>query len=146
MNRLVAPLAIPLFLTACSTLPTERQLVGTWTAPRTETIITRHSGVERSYSKQMVDLTLTSDHKLMFWVRGKRSPDSVGHWHLDGRWLVSEFSRPNEGHKIRHSYRDKIIKLTPQELVYVQSADDPKVEVHLTKRTTELATGEKISK
>jgi hypothetical protein len=146
MNRLVAPLAVPLLLIACSTLPTERQLVGIWTAPRTETIITRHSGVEHSSSKQMVDLTLTSDHQLMFWVRGERSPDSVGHWHLDGRWLVSEFTRPNEGNKIRHSYRDKIIKLTPQELVYVQSADDPGVEVHLTKRPTEPATGEKISK
>ena len=38
------------------------------------------------------------------------------------------------------SYRDKITKLTPRELVYVQSVDDPGVEVHLTKRSSEPPT------
>jgi hypothetical protein len=94
----------------------------------------------------MVDLTLTPDHRLVFWIRGERTPDSVGHWHLDGRWLCSEFTRRNEAHKVTHSYRDRIIKLTPHELVYMQSADDPGVEIHLTKRSSEPPTGEKISK
>jgi hypothetical protein len=146
MNRLAASIAPPFLLIACSTLPTERQLVGTWTAPVKDTTITSEYGVQRSHSKEMVDLTLTADHRLVFWVRGKRSPDSVGHWQLDGQWLVSEFTRPKEGHKIRHSYRDRIVKVTSQELVYVQSADDPGVEVHLTKRSSEPPTGEKISK
>jgi hypothetical protein len=146
MNWHAASVTAPFLLTACCTLPTERQLVGTWTAPVKETTITNGSGLQHSYSKEMVDLTLTSDHRLVFWARGQRSPDSVGHWRLDGQRLISEFTRRNEGHKIWHSYRDKIIKLTPHELVYVQSADDPGVEIHLTKRSSEPPTGEKISK
>jgi hypothetical protein len=146
MNWHAASVAAPFLLTACCTLPTERQLVGTWTAPVKETTITSEYGVQHSYSKSVVDLTLASDHRLVFWVRGERSPDSVGHWRLDRGWLVSEFTRRKEGHKIRHSYRDKIIKTTSQELGYMQSADDPGVEIHLTKRSSEPPTGEKISK
>src|SRR5215211_4833255 len=112
MNWPIALLGVALLLSACSTLPTESQLVGTWTAPLKETTITSEYGVHQSYSKEVVDLTLASDHRLAFWVRGERSPDSLGHWHLDGRWLVTEFTRPKEGHRIRHSYRDRIIKLT----------------------------------
>jgi hypothetical protein len=87
MNRIVASLAVMSLLTACSTLPADQQLVGTWTAPLKETTITSESGVQHSHSKQMVDLTLSSDYRLMFWVRGERAPDSVGHWHLDGHSL-----------------------------------------------------------
>ena len=146
MNRFVSSVAVPSLLTACSTFPTERQLVGTWTAPVSETTTTSEFGGRHSHSKQLVDLTLTSDHRLVFWIRGERIPDSVGHWHLDGRWLCSEFTRRNEAYKVTHSYRDRIIKLTPHELVYRQSADDPGVEIHLTKRSSEPPTGEKISK
>jgi hypothetical protein len=148
MNRLAPLLAIVFLLVACSTLPTERQLVGTWTDHLKETFIRSESGVEHSYSKQMVDLHLTSDHRLVFWVRGERTPDSIGHWRLDGGWLCIEFTRRNEHHRINHSYRLKITRLSPHELLYVQSSHDPAedgIKVHLTRRSSEPLAGPRSS-
>ena len=71
MNRLVASLAVPALLTACSTLPTERQLVGTWTMPATQTSVDDGVTIKRSHSKQMVDLTLTADHRFIWTPRGE---------------------------------------------------------------------------
>ena len=142
MNRLAAFLAASLLLTGCSALPTERQLIGTWTGPEEETKITSESGVEHSHSKQMIDLTLRPDHRLVFYVRGERRADSIGHWRLDGRWLLIEFTRRKEAHKIRHSVRGRIITATPHELFYVQEGGGPGVdgvEVHLTRRSKRTA-------
>lgn len=140
MNRPAPLLAIVFLLAACSTLPTERQLVGTWSDHLKETFIRGESGVEHSYSKRMVDLSLTADHRLVFWLRGERTPDSIGRWRLDGQSLWIEFTRRNEHHRITHSYRNKITKISPYELLYVQSSDDPAedgIKVHLTRRSSE---------
>src|SRR5437763_11038378 len=102
MNRLAPFVVAPLLLSACSTLSTEHQLVGTWTDHLKETVLTSDSGVQHSYSKQMVDLILYPDHRLAFWLRGQRSPDSIGQWHLEGRSLFIEFTRRPEDHKVRH--------------------------------------------
>jgi hypothetical protein len=140
MNRLASSLAATFLLSGCSALPTESQLVGTWTDHERETKITSESGVERSYSKQMVDLTFRPDHTYDFWVRGERRADSIGHWHLDGRFIFLEFTRRKEAHKVKRSVRGRIIRLTAREFVYVQEDRDPAfngVEVHLTRRWSE---------
>ena len=58
MNGLAASVTAMFLLAACNTLPTERQLIGTWTAPKSST---ESDGVTL-HSKQMVDLTLRADH------------------------------------------------------------------------------------
>ena len=120
-----------LSLAGCNTLPTERQLIGTWTAP--ERITLNESGIEQSHSKQIVALTLRPDHTFVWTSRGKRRKD-FGRWYLSGRYLVSEFNNPGRDRKTHYPYRDKIIKLTSQELIYVQGEDAPGETVHLTKR------------
>src|ERR1051325_4302566 len=140
MNWLTPCLAATFLLDGCSVLPTERQLIGTWTDHERETKITSESGVERSYSKQMVDLTFRPDHTLVFWVRGERHAGSIGRWHLDGRFIFIEFTRRKEAHKVKYSVRGKIIRSTPHETFYVQEDRDPAVngvEVHLTRRWSE---------
>ena len=118
------------FLTACNTLPTERQLVGTWTAPRSST---EADGVTVSQSKQMVDLTVRPDHTFVWSLRGQ-GPKDFGRWRLDGRWLITEYTNRGKGHKVGHEYRDKIITLSSHDLIYVQGEEDPGEEVHLTRR------------
>ena len=81
----------------------------------------------------MVDLTLTQDHRFVWSVRGQ-GPTDFGRWQLDGRWLITEYANRGKGHKVAHEYRDKIIKVSPNELIYVQGEDDTGEEVHLTKR------------
>jgi hypothetical protein len=120
----------PLLLNACSALPTERQLVGTWTAPKSSTEI---KGVEQAHSKQMIDFTFSPDHNFV-WGLHEQRPTSAGRWQLRGRFLITEYTTPAKGHKLAYPYRDKIIKLTSQELIYVQGEDDPGAEVHLTRR------------
>jgi hypothetical protein len=139
MNWLITSLAISTLLTACGSLPAEHQLVGTWTRPETEKTVNDGITIRRSYSKQMVDLTLRPDHTFMWSLHGGRRTD-FGHWHLSGRYLISEFSNPGKGRKAGYPYRDKITKLTPNELVYVQSEDAPGEEVHLTRRWSERRT------
>lgn len=136
MNWLVASLAISASLTACSSLPVEHQLVGTWTRPETEKTVNDGITIRRSYSKQMVDLTLSPDHTFVWSLHGRRRTD-FGRWHLSGRYLISEFSNPGRGRKAGYPYRDKVTKLTPNELVYVQGEDAPGEEVHLTRRSSE---------
>jgi hypothetical protein len=136
MNRLVASLAVPVLLTACSTLPAEHQLVGTWTMPATQTSVDNGVTIKRSHSKEMVDLTLTADHRFIWTPRG-RAPDATGRWHLDGHSLVWEFTSRRKGHKVTHPYRDRIIRLTPTELVYIQGEDTADTDVHLTRRSSE---------
>jgi hypothetical protein len=89
MNRLVASLAFSFLLTACNALPTERQLIGTWTTP--ESFTQNEFGVTQSHSKQMVDLTLTPDHRFTWSLHGGR-PTDFGRWQLHGRYLISEFT------------------------------------------------------
>jgi len=117
MNQLTAGVGALLFLTACSTLPTERQLIGTWTAPKSSI---ESDGVTVSHSKQMIDLTLTQDHRFVWSVRGQ-GPTDFGRWQLDGRWLITEYVNRGKGHKVAHEYRDKIIKVSPNELIYVKA-------------------------
>jgi hypothetical protein len=136
MNRFIASLAVPALLTACSILPTEHQLVGTWTRPAKEKTVNDGLTITRSYSKQMVDLTLRPDHTFVWSLHGGR-PTDFGRWHLSGRYLISEFSNRGKSRKTGYPYRDRIIKLTPQELVYVQGEDAPGEEVHLTRRSSE---------
>jgi hypothetical protein len=140
MNELVAAIVTLLSVTACSTVPTEHQLIGTWMAPE---IWTEERGVTTSHSKQMVDLTLRADHTFLWSLRGRHEA-GTGHWSLRGRWLTFVFTSREEGHKVGHPYRDKIIKLSAEELVYIQGEEDPDVEVHLTKRLSEPLTGAKI--
>ena len=140
MNWLVASLAVPALLTACSTLPAEHQLVGTWTAPAKETTINDGLTITRSYSKQMVDLTLRPDHTFV-WSHDGGRPTDLGRWHLSGRYLISEFSNRGMGRKAGYPYRDKIIKLTPKELVYVQGEDTADIEVHLSRQCSERLAG-----
>ena len=130
MQQLAAAIPALLFLTACSTLPTEHQLIGTWTAPET---FTEQSGVTTSRSKQMVDLTLRPDHTFVWSLRGHHQAGS-GHWSLRQRWLTFVFDSHEKGHKVGHPYRDKIIKLSAEELIYIQGEEDPGEEVHLTRR------------
>jgi hypothetical protein len=130
MNQLIASVGALVFLTACSTLPTERQLIGTWTAPKSSI---ESDGVRLSHSKQMIDLTLTPDHRFVWSVRGQ-GPTDFGRWQLDGRRLITEYANRGKGHKVAHEYRDKIIKVSPNELIYVQGEDETGEEVHLTKR------------
>jgi hypothetical protein len=84
-------------------------------------------------TQQMVDLTLAPDHTFIWSLRGQR-PTEYGRWHLDGRTLVSEFTSRGKGYKIANPYRDRIVKVSSQELIYVQGKDDAGVEAHLTRR------------
>ncbi len=134
MNSLVAPLALSFLLTACAALPTERQLVGTWTIPESTRL--NEFGIAKSHSKQMMDLTLAPDHRFTWSRHGGRRTD-FGRWQLQGRYLISEFSNPGKRRKVGYPYRDRIIKLTRQELVYLQGEDAPGENVHLTRRSSE---------
>src|SRR5438477_8607136 len=116
MKPRVVLAVVPFLLNACSALPTERQLVATWTAPKSSTEI---NGVEQSHSKQMIDFTFAPDHSFAWGLHGKR-PTAAGRWRLHGRSLITEHTTPGKGHKLAYPYRDKIIKLTSQELVYLQ--------------------------
>ena len=51
-------------------------------------------------------------------------------------WLISEFTTRGKAHKVKlaHPYRDRIIKISSHELIYVQGEDDPRMEVRLTRR------------
>jgi hypothetical protein len=131
MNRLAALIAALFSLAACNTLPTDRQLVGTWTAPESST--QNQSGITLSTSKQMVDITLAPDHSFFSGLHGRR-PKDFGRWHLYGWLLIWDFTNPAKGHRVGHPYRDRIIKISPRELVYLQGEDDPGLEVHLTRR------------
>src|ERR1051325_5287147 len=75
MNALGASIITLCFLSACSTLPAERQLIGMWTRPETETVSHNEFGMTRSYSKQMVDLTLRPDHTFVWSLHGGRRTD-----------------------------------------------------------------------
>lgn len=100
----------------------DRASVGTWTIPESTTL--NEFGIAQSHSKQMADLTLTPDHRFTWSRHGGRRTD-FGRWQLRGRYLISEFSNPGKRRKVGYPYRDRIIKLTPQELVYVQGEDAP---------------------
>ena len=73
-----------------------------------------------THSKQTVDLKLAADHTFAWSLDGRQRTD-FGHWQLAGRYLVSRFSNAARGRKAGFPFRDKIIKVTPQELVYIQS-------------------------
>ena len=131
-----APSLFAALLSACSTLQAEHQLVGTWTAPAKETTVNDGITIKRSYSKRMVDLTLRPDHTFVWSQQGRRTTD-FGRWHLSGRHLITEYTNHGKGHKVAHPYRDRIIKLTRTELVYIQGEDTADTEVHLTRRCSE---------
>lgn len=133
MNWCAPFVAALLFLSACSTIPTERKLVGTWTAPESSTWL---GDLEQSRSKQMIDITFMPDHRFVGGLHGQH-PKDFGRWRLSGRYLILEFTNRAKGHKVAYPYRDTIIKLTSQELVYVQGEDDAGAEVHLTRRWSE---------
>ena len=118
-------------------MPTERQLVGTWTAPESSTEV---KGVEQSHSKQMIDFTFAPGHIFYGGLHGRR-PTDFGRWQLDGQYLIFEFTNRAKGHKVAYPYRDKIIKLTSHELVYIQGEDDPGEKVHLTRRFSQPLAG-----
>src|SRR5215470_10941903 len=113
MDRLTTAVTALFVLTASNSLPTERQLVGTWTAPRSST---ETDGIMVSQSKQMVYLTLRPDQTFV-WSIHKQAPQDFGRWRLDGRWLITECTNRGKGHKIGHEYRDKIITLSSHDLI-----------------------------
>jgi hypothetical protein len=133
MNWLVACVAT-LFLVACNTVPTEHELVGTWTMPTR--LATDASGKMAPDTQQMVDLTLAPDHTFIWSPRGQ-APTAYGYWHLDGRTLITEFTSHGKGYKIANPYRDRIVKVSSKEVIYVQGKEDAGVEVHLTRRCSE---------
>ena len=115
MNRVALSATWMLALSACSGLPTERQLVGTWTSPESTT--ENEFGVTQSRSKQMVDATFGADHTYVWRLRGHK-PTAIGRWSLSGRYIVTEFTTRGHGRRIPHQYRDKITKLTEHELIF----------------------------
>ena len=133
MNWFAVLVTALFLLAACNTLPTEFQLVGTWTAPKSST---ESGGVTLSHSKQMVDLTLRPDHMFVWSLRGQ-GPMDFGRWRLHGRWLITEYTNRGKGHRVGHECRDKIIELSSHDLIYVQGEDDSGEEVHLTRRCSE---------
>src|SRR3954464_15122821 len=136
MNWRVMPLMLACFLSSCTALPTERQLVGTWTAPEKWTR-DNASGVMISHSKQMRDFRLAANHTFT-WSRHGRRPTEFGHWDLSGRYLITWYNHTARGRDAGFRFRDKITKVTPEELVYIQSEDSGPdaagVDVHLTRR------------
>ena len=115
MNRVLSSAAALFALSACNTLPTERQLIGTWTSP--ETLYQNEFGITQSHSKQMVEATFSADHRYVWAPRGHR-PTAIGRWHLSGRWLFTEFAAHEKGRQVSHAYRDKIVKISPEKLVF----------------------------
>ena len=136
MNRAIS-LAFAIFLSACSGIPTEKRLIGTWTAPERET--RRADGYLISHSKQMVDVTFKSDHTFRWSLHGHRVTD-YGHWQLRDRDLIWIFTNAAPNRKAGYPFHDRILKLTDQELVYIQDKNSsPKaagLKIYLTRRAS----------
>ena len=115
MLRLTALLVISLGLAACSSFPSERQLVGTWTMPRRT--IQNEFGITQWRSKQMAENTLRSDHTYTSRHVGRRGM-VTGRWRLSGRWLVYEFPTRQNRQRVLEHHRAKILKVSDRELIF----------------------------
>jgi hypothetical protein len=124
MNRPSSLLAFAFLLSACSGIPTESKLVGTWAGPE-RTTRSSEFGYIISQSKEMVYVHFFPDHTFA-WSRhdplAPARPTDVGRWQLNGRNLTWTFTNPATGRKAGASSHDTIVELTNQKLIYVQGA------------------------
>ena len=115
MIRISAIGAVSVVLTACSTLPTERQLIGSWRTPVDQ--FEDQFGVMHR-KPTMAENTLKPDHTYTSRHLGHHGTIR-GRWRLSGRWLSYEFASRRYGRRAVERYRAKIVRLSDRELVVV---------------------------
>ena len=113
MIRVSAIGAVSVVLAACSALPTERQLIGTWRMPVDQ--FEDQFGITHR-KPTMAENTLKPDHTYTSSHLGHHGM-ITGHWRLSGRWLSYEFPSRRYRRSVVERYRAKILKLSDRELI-----------------------------